>query len=783
MNSKQVMSEKLPNSEPVLPSDEERVLLKESVRGFLQQYWPASHALDFAAQADKVKALWRQLAELGLASLGTEPSEGGVRELLVAMSELGRAACPAPLAEAAMANLLLKHEAARQPNVAELLKHSQAGQACFAMSFTGWDGDRQAGELHLSSGRISGQANFVDAALGASHFFLVLAGTEALADNAKVPNKEGKEGVSKTLSVAIIEANSPGIALTPLRAMGQPGLARLNLSEVKAIVVQAPEKLIEDMVLVSRLGFAARAYGAAERSFELVVAYVQERKQFGQAVGRYQAIQHKLASNMIALEAVKLSLDNGAAHFDKGIEDWRTLAAAASAFANPALREVSLQTHHAFGAIGYAEDHEAPRHFKRVHLDVMKHGGAGPMHAQLAERYLGEGQHSFPEYDLGLDANAFRQEVRSWLNLHWTPERRAAHEHADRTHREFDAAFALELGKTGWLGASWPKQHGGQERTPFELLAYMEEMNRADAPRAGAPIQAASWIEFGTPAQQARYLPEILRGEAFYGMWYSEPDSGSDLASIRTKAVREGEHWVINGQKIWTTTYWGDYMWLAARTDPHAKPMHAGISMFVVHTDTPGITRKPIKTMYDGEFCNTFFDDVRVPVDALVGPLNGGWQVLTGSLGVERAFVGANIVMKVARTFEELCAYIRSNKTTGRALRDDPVVRDTIGRYAARIEVGRLLALNCVAMLARGQTPTHEAAITKVFAGELMEQFHEAALDLLGMEATLSSGSIGAPMNGQLEQKLRHSLMWVISLGTNEIQRSLIAQRGLGLPR
>jgi alkylation response protein AidB-like acyl-CoA dehydrogenase len=780
------MSESLPENEAVLPSDEERVLLKESVRGFLQQHWPASQALDFASQADKIKTLWRQIADLGLAGLGLEPSEGGVRELLVAMSELGRAACPAPLAEAAMANLLLKQAAARQPDVAALLRQSQAGQACFAISFTGLDGDRQAGELHLHSGQVSGRANFVDATVCATQLLVLLAASEALVDNKSLANDDcpsKNRAAIKTRGVAIVDTSSPGVALTPLRAMGQAGLAQLSLSQAKAMVVHVPEMLVEDMVLVSRLAFAARAYGAAERSFELVVAYVQQRQQFGQAVGRYQAIQHKLASNMIALEAVKLSLDNAATHFDKGIENWRTLAAAASAFANPALREVSLQTHHAFGAIGYAEDHEAPRHFKRVHLDVMKHGGVGPMHARLAERYLGDGLHSFPEYDLGRDANAFRQEVRSWLNLHWTLERRAAHEHADRTHREFDAGFALELGKTGWLGASWPKQHGGQERTPFELLAYMEEMNRADAPRAGAPIQAASWIEFGTAAQQARYLPEILRGEAFYGMWYSEPDSGSDLASIRTKAVRDGEHWVINGQKIWTTTYWGDYMWLAARTDPQAKPIHAGISMFVVRTDTPGITRTPIKTMYDGEFCNTFFDDVRVPADALVGPLNGGWQVLTGSLGVERAFVGANIVMKVARTFEALCAYIRSSETAGCALRGDPVVRDTIGKYAARIEVGRLLALNCVAMLARGQTPTHEAAITKVFAGELMEQFHEAALDILGMEATLSAGSIGAPMNGQLEQKLRHSLMWVISLGTNEIQRSLIAQRGLGLPR
>ncbi|HRO57730.1 MAG TPA: acyl-CoA dehydrogenase family protein [Burkholderiaceae bacterium] len=373
--------------------------------------------------------------------------------------------------------------------------------------------------------------------------------------------------------------------------------------------------------------------------------------------------------------------------------------------------------------------------------------------------------------------------MRAWLAEHWPAHRREAYEASEHAHRDHEPQFARELGETGWLGLTWPARFGGQQRSPYHWMAFLEEMNRVDAPRAGAPIQAAAWMSFGQPEQQARYLPELLRGEVMYGMWYSEPDSGSDLASIRTSAVRDGDEWVINGQKIWTTTYWADYMWLAARTDPAAKPPHAGISMFVVPTDTPGITRKPIRTMYDGEFCNTFFDDVRVPADALVGEPGRGWEILTGSLGTERAFVGAGILMKLASQFAEMCEYIRGLEVDGRPLRLDPLVRDTIGGHAARIEAGRQLALECVRILARGEMPTWEAAVTKVFAGELMERFHESALDILGMEATLSAGAAGAPMHGRLEQKLRHSLMWVISIGTNEIQRSLIAQRALGLPR
>ena len=745
-----------------LPTDEERRLLRDSVRGFLEQHWPADKAVGHGEQPVELARIWRQLAGQGVTALGTDPAEGGLRQLGAVMQELGRAACPVPLADAALLNLLVARSATVPPALATLAARTHAGDAMPVIAFAGADPERKAGDIAVRDGRASGTLNFVDGALAATHLLVA-----------------AEQGTK----LAIVATDAPGLAATPTRAMGMQGLATVVLTDAAAELVPVPPGSLDDLLRVMQLAMAARATGAADRSFELAVQYAKDRKQFGQLIGRYQAIQHKLATNLIALQAMKLSLDNAAAHFDRQVDHWRTFASAAFGYAGAVLRQVSLQTHHAFGAIGYAEDHEAPRHFKRVHLDVSRHGGGRQAREALAARYLDGDGHEFPEFDLGDAGNRFRKEVRAWLGEHWTPAHRETYEQSPYVHREFDPTFARALGKTGWLALSWPKRFGGQERTPYELMGFMEEMHRADAPRAGAPIQAASWMEFGSPEQQARYLPEIKSGEVIYGMWYSEPDSGSDLASLRTRAERDGDHWVINGQKIWTTTYWGDYMWLAARTDPQAKPQHAGISMFVVKTDTPGITRKPIRTMYDGEFCNTFFDNVRIPADALVGKLNGGWEVLTGSLGVERAFVGGGIVMKVARQFEELCEYLRAARVDGRPLRDDPVVRDTIGGFAAQIEAGRQLAMDCVAMLARGETPTYEAAIAKVFAGELMEQFNEAALDLLGMEATLSAGCSGAPLRGRLEQKLRHSLMWVISLGTNEIQRSLIAQRALGLPR
>jgi len=745
-----------------LASDQERTMLRDAVRGLLKHHWPADKAIASAALPHEAARLWGVLAGQGYAALGTDVEAGGLREILIVMQELGRAACPAPMLDAALFNICLAKAGALTDTLAALRNAMHAGTASVCVSFGAFDPDRSVGGIAVVGDKASGAVPFVDGAAATTHLAVF-------------------ESAGPSLVVVALTHGSARV--TPTRAMGMDGLCTVALENAPVSVVPVKREAIADLVSISRLGLAARAWGAADRAFELVVPYVKERKQFGQPVGRFQAVQHKLANNLIGLMGVQFSLDNAAAHYDRGMAEWRSFAAAAFAYANTTLRQVSLETHHAFGAIGYAEDHEAPRHFKRVHLDVVRHGGGRRAREELAERYLGPTSCSLPEFDLGAKGNAFRSEVRGWLAEHWPAERRAAYEADPGTHREHDEGFARALGATGWLALTWPRKFGGLERSPYELLALIEELNRANAPRAGAPIQAASWMIHGTPEQQQRYLPEIARGEVVYGMWYSEPGSGSDLASLRTKAVRDGDGWVINGQKIWTTTYWGDYMWLAARTDPDAKPQHAGISMFLVRTDTPGITRMPIKTMYDGEFCNTFFDDVRVGADALVGKVNGGWDVLTGSLGTERAFVGAGILSKLVRQFEEVCDCIRTLDVDGKPLRLDPVVRDTIGGFAAQLEAGRQLSVNPVSILASGGEPTWEAAVAKVFGGELMERFCEAALDMLGLAGTLSAGTPDAPMHGRLEQKLRHSLMWVISLGTNEIQRSLIAHRGLRLPR
>ena len=748
---------------------EERALLRESVRGYLAQHWPSAQAAAHQADATALASIWRGLAGQGLTALGTDPEAGGVAEAIVVMEELGRAACPTPLVDAVLLNIALCDHGVSPttpPDLLDLQERLHDGAARLAVHFAGNVEGRNTGSasaVTVRARKLFGVLRFVDGGRSATHVLVVLA------DGARV---------------ALIDCAAPGCTISVARALGMEALSEVTLSGCAAQVFAWPVGLAADLQLLQRLSLLARAHGAARRAFEMAVDYAKERQQFGKPIGSFQAVQHKLANCIISLEGVRLTLDNAAAQYDAGNADWRYFASAACAFGGPALRQVSLETHHAFGAIGYAEEHEAPRHFRRVHLDTLALGGVRQARAELAAHFFDADVLAvLPRYDLGETGNAFREEVGQWLAQHWSGERKAAFDAQEFHHREFDASFAKDMGTTGWIGLTWPREHGGKGRSPIEQIAFMEEMERAEAPRTGAAIQSTGLMLFGTPAQQQKYLPEILKGEAMHGMGYSEPQAGSDLAALKTSAVHDGNEWVINGQKIWTTTWWGKYMFLAARTNRDAKPAHAGISMFIVPMHAPGIDIKPATTMYDGSFANIFYDNVRVPADALLGEVDGGWKVLTSGLATERGLVGGGIVLKVAHAFELLCGLIGESEIDGKPMREDALVRDRIAQFAAEIEVGRQLMMHCAELAGSGPTPPEYGAMSKVFSGELMERFYEAALEILGMRATLSQGAPGNLMNGRFEQGLRHSLMWVISIGTNEIQRSLIAQRGLGLPR
>ncbi|MFY0729709.1 acyl-CoA dehydrogenase family protein [Pseudomonas sp. NFX15] len=394
---------------------------------------------------------------------------------------------------------------------------------------------------------------------------------------------------------------------------------------------------------------------------------------------------------------------------------------------------------------------------------------------------------ALPEYTVTPEVAQFRAEVREWLSIHWPAERKAAHDALPSKQRLWDPGFSKELGEQGWIALSWPKRFGGQARSPMEIWAFAEEMRRAGAPLryhgVASGVVAGALMSFGTEEQQQEWLPRIREGRVSFCLGYSEPGSGSDLASLRTRAERDGDEWVINGQKIWTTfAEDADYLWLAARTDAEATPQHAGISIFIVPMNAAGITLQPSMAMYGKTFANEFLDNVRVTNEALIGPENGGWKVITGALADERISMGG-FVIDAQRVFDRIVDHILISELNGRPMSSDPLVRDRVAGLAAEIEMARQLSRNAVQQIELGHSGLTEAAMSKTFTGELMQRLCEAALDILGMGALLSKDNPGSLVGGEVEYSLRESIMLVIGGGTNEIQRTLIAQRGLGLPR
>jgi alkylation response protein AidB-like acyl-CoA dehydrogenase len=387
---------------------------------------------------------------------------------------------------------------------------------------------------------------------------------------------------------------------------------------------------------------------------------------------------------------------------------------------------------------------------------------------------------------MGPAANAFRNEVREWLAEHWTPERRAAHLRKPFKERGWDVAFSRLMGRDGWIGIGWPKEFGGQGRGPTEQIAFITEMANAGAPiqahSTGESIVAQALMLHGSKAQQDEWLSAIRRGERTFALGYSEPEAGSDLAALRTRAVRDGDHWVITGQKLWSTG--GDkaeYIWLAVRTDPDAKK-HAGISVLMVDLHSPGVTIRPSLALYGKTFSAQFYDNVRVPAQNLVGQPNNGWKVITDALAAERVMIGGTRMAGIERTFDHLTEYLKTAVVGGKVLKNDPVIRDRIGALAADIEVARQFQMRNSRLVEQGKVPIHQAAMGKVFASELQERLGQAALDILGSGGLLSEDAADAPV-GEMEQVLRHAIMGMIGGGTNEIQRNVIAQRGLDLPR
>ncbi|MBW2426367.1 MAG: acyl-CoA dehydrogenase family protein [Deltaproteobacteria bacterium] len=384
------------------------------------------------------------------------------------------------------------------------------------------------------------------------------------------------------------------------------------------------------------------------------------------------------------------------------------------------------------------------------------------------------------DFQLSKEEEAFRDEVRAFLDENLP-------EGAKRTP-ELMASWNRKVREKRWVGFSWPKEVGGGGGSIMEQVILKDEMARRKAPALGTCFMGLAWVgpaivQYGTEEQKQKYIPEILDGKYQWCTGYSEPDSGSDLASLKCKGVREGDEYVVNGQKIWTSiAMWSKMMILLVRTDFDVETKHDGITCLLVDMETPGIEVRPIKNMSGGAmFAEVFFDDVRVPVGNRLGEEGEGWRVTISALASERSSIAE--VHGLIRKIDELKALARKTVRGGRPMSEDPGIRRRLAQAETKIEAMRLNGMRFLTKQLKGEPLGSETSINKLHRASLEIGMGELALEILGSSSTLMSGDAPTVDDGSWA---KFSLNWpevVIGGGTPNIQRNIIAERILGLPK
>jgi len=378
----------------------------------------------------------------------------------------------------------------------------------------------------------------------------------------------------------------------------------------------------------------------------------------------------------------------------------------------------------------------------------------------------------------------YRQKLRAWLEAYVPQERPPKDQDAEFAYRR---AWQRQLYAGGLVGINWPKEYGGQGATLIQQAIYAQEMARARAPQPanglGISIVGPTLIHHGTEEQKKRYIPKILNADEIWCQGFSEPNSGSDLASLQTKAVLDGDDFVVNGQKIWTSMgQYADWCILLVRTDSNA-PKHRGISFLLVDMRSPGITVRPLKQITgNSEFNETFFDNVRVPKQNLVGALNEGWRVAMTTLTYERGISSLATQVRIKQQLDAMVDYARTSRRNGHTLSQDPVLRQSLATAHIRVEIMLLNLYRGITSRLRGQPPGPEASLDKLYWSEMDKWMQELGMELQGPYSQLMHDSKHA-IPGDWQYNFLRSRAGTIYSGTSEIQKNIIGERVLGLPK
>ena len=379
----------------------------------------------------------------------------------------------------------------------------------------------------------------------------------------------------------------------------------------------------------------------------------------------------------------------------------------------------------------------------------------------------------------------FRKELRAFMKAELPDSWEGAGRYPEEDDWDLNIVIRKKMAEKGWLTMHWPEEYGGQAASPVKSAIYNEEIAYMRAPGRdifGVRMLGPTLMIHGSEEQKKTHLPSVANGDIQWCQGYSEPESGSDLASLSTRAVRDGDELVINGGKVWTTmAHRADWIMLLTRTDPDA-PKHRGISFVLVDMKSPGVTVRPIINMAGGhEFNQVTFDDVRVPRANVVGDEDRGWYVAVTLLDFERS--GIDYSAAARRMLDDVREFATETKRNGQPLIEIPWVRSLMADRYIDCEVARLMAYNVAYMQSQDLIPTKEASMSKVFGSETVQRVTEASLDILGQYGTLGREDKWAPLKGRVQEHWMNAFAGTIAAGTSEVQRNIIAGRGLGLPR
>ncbi|MBX3276968.1 MAG: acyl-CoA dehydrogenase [Acidobacteria bacterium] len=384
----------------------------------------------------------------------------------------------------------------------------------------------------------------------------------------------------------------------------------------------------------------------------------------------------------------------------------------------------------------------------------------------------------------------FRNEVREWLQANLPAERPEVSESENMDEwMAFLRNWQRKLSDAGWAGIAWPKEYGGRGAGVNEQLIFTEEMARAKAPNLmnvsiGIELVGPALMHHGAEAQRRRYLPKILSAEEVWCQGFSEPGAGSDLASLQTRAVIDGDRFIVTGQKVWTSwAEYSDHCILLVRTDASA-PRHKGISCLLVDMRSPGITVRPTRQITgETEFSEVFFDGVAVPRENLVGEINGGWGVAMTVLMHERGTSAIGYQIRLRSELDELMELAKRIEKNGRPASADPLIQQKLAQSFIEVEILKYNIYRSATQIARNGSPGPESSIIKLFWSEMDRRQKEVAMELMGLRSQLVRGSKGAVDHGRWQRAFLWSRAGTIYAGSSEIQRNIIAERVLGLPR